>query len=178
MKDILWNCLTPIADRLFFYGCALSNTLESQSPSPTPVTSSYGTHPSIAHPSALLPLDSFLVLIPDHHSRIPMLRARGASLSERRDIIVKRCRGYVEQLQGKSPFKLSTNEIRTLIIKSLSCDDSRERLLSFRDELAGACMEEILQVREICLYNLRIISIYSLALDPRRHIACYSSWRD
>lgn len=82
-----------------------------------------------------------------------MLRARGASLSERRDIIVKRCKGYVGQLQGKNPFKMSTNDIRALIIKSLSCDDTRERILSFRDELAVSCMEEILQVREIHSYR-------------------------
>ncbi|KAK7679028.1 hypothetical protein QCA50_017972 [Cerrena zonata] len=77
-----------------------------------------------------------------------MLRARGSSLSERRDIIVKRCKGYVGQLQGKNPFKMSTNDIRALIIKSLSCDDTREKILSFRDELAVSCMEEILQMLE------------------------------
>ncbi|KAK7679029.1 hypothetical protein QCA50_017973 [Cerrena zonata] len=70
--------------------------------------------------------------------------ARG-SFSEHRDSIVKLCRGYVEQLQGK---KLSVNEIRTLLIKSLSCDDTREKILSFRDELAVSCMEEILQMLE------------------------------
>ena len=100
-----------------------------------------------------------------------MLRSRGVSFSERRDAVVKLCKGYVEQLQGKNPFKLSLNDIRALITKSISCDDARDRILSFRDELAVSCMEEILQVREIRPYPLRTCQTNFPPLDSRGNIA-------
>lgn len=106
-------------------------------------------------------LPSTLIVRLDYHSRIPMLRARGASLSEHRDAIVKLCR----QLQGKNLFKMSTSDIRALVIKSLSCDDARERILSFRDDLAGSCMEEILQVRPF-RHIIHRLALYIPCLIP------------